>query len=1130
MTLLLVLAGTAQIWAQSTGQIGGTVKDTTGAVIPGAEIKATQTATGAVRIVTSSADGEFVLPNLPIGPYLLETTKQGFSKYVQSGLQLNVDSNPTIDITLKVGAASDQVTVEAAADSIETHSNNVGQVMDNQRVAEMPLNGRDPHELIFLAGMSQNPGGGAINTIRNYPTVTVSVAGGQGNGVGYQLDGSIYQDPYNNLSLPLPFPDALQEFKLETSALPAQYGYHSTATVNAVTKSGTNEYHGDLFEFLRNGDLNARDFFSASRDSIKRNQWGGVIGGRIIKDKLFFFGGYQRTSLRSDPADQTTYVPTAAMQAGNFTTFAAPTSAGGCQTKQYNLQNGTGGAVFPNNVIPASLLSPVTAKFIATLPAATTPCGLVQYGYVNKYDEDLPVAKVDWQKSDKQSIFVRFSEGNLNQASTFDGKNPISSNNFGVHDLDYQAVIGDTYLIGANMVNSFRLSGSRTNVAKVPDQYKNWADFGANYTPSPTGGETMVTTVSGGLGFNIGSTGNVPGQSHNGPNPSVTDDVTWVKGTHQIGFGGNVYHQMMNYWSGLNAVGSTQFTGAWTGGAAGAGSGLGMADLVLGQESAYSQGLTYGFYNRQWYISTYLQDSWKVTPRLTINYGVRWEPYTSQSSKYGQISVVSPSLFTAGYHSPVFTNAPAGIIFPGDPNYKCGNSYNCDDWHKFLPRLGIAYDPRGDGKTVIRAAFGEFEDRTHMFQENQSSFNAPFSDTIQAPAANIANPWGNYPGGNPIPFLSTQVGVGSAVKSAPFPLLGGFSQFPNAGFNPMYVEQWNLGIQHQFGTWIVTANYLGNHTVHMVSSQTINPAVYLGLGPCTLTTLNSLTGALQQTPESTCSTVADQAYRRQLFLQNPNQGKYIGGIGQALDSATASYNALFLSASHALSKGLTLNTNFTWSHCITDQYDQQTGNASGGASPPNNLQAYRGNCSPIDVRYSWIFNGVYTTPKMANKVANLLLSNWQIAPIIQIRSGQALNVTSGLDQALTTVAGQTPLQVLPNPYCATQNYTCWLNAAAYAQPALGTISPSRTYGSVYGPMLFQVNAALSRTFKLYEKQTIQLRAEAFNLPNTLNPNNPASTVVSSSLFGKINTDIAGSAAFGATGDYRIIQVAMKYVF
>ena len=1117
-------------WAQGTAQIGGVVKDASGAVIPGAEIKATQTATGAVRTTTSGADGGFVMPNLPIGPYQLEATKQGFSKYVQSGLQLNVDSNPTLDISLKVGASNDQVTVEAAADAIETHSNNVGEVVDNKRVAEMPLNGRDPHELIFLAGMSQNPGGGAINTVRNYPTVVVSVAGGQGNGVGYQLDGTIFQDPYNNLSLPLPFPDALQEFKLETSALPAQYGYHSTATVNAVTKSGTNEYHGDLFEFLRNGDLNARDYFSATRDSIKRNQWGGVIGGRIIKDKLFFFGGYQRTSLRSDPADQTSYVPTAAMLQGNFTNDAKPVSAGGCQTKQFNLSNGpnAGAAPFTNNVIPQSLISPVAAKFAATLPVSNDPCGLIQYGFVNKYDEDLPVAKIDWQKSEKHTIFGRFTEGNLNQASTYDGVNPLTVNSYGVHDLDYQLALGDTYLVGASIVNSFRLSASRTNIVKVPSNYKNWADFGSNYTPSPTGGESMNTTVSGGLGFLVGSSSSTPGQSHNGPNPSVADDITWIKGNHQIGFGGNIYRQQMNYWSGVNAIGSVTFTGQYTGGG-NAANGLGMADLLLGQEAGFSQGTTYGFYSRQYYASLYVQDSWKVTSRLTINYGVRWEPYLSIFLKHDQVENVSASLFAAGYKGSVFTNAPAGLVVGGDPHYPCGSSIDCNDWHKFLPRLGLAYDPKGDGKTVIRAAFGEFEDRGHMFMPNQGSFSPPFGDTVAAPAANIVNPWSNYPGGNPLPGLYQVVGVGAASKNAPFPYAGGFVNFPLDGYNPMYVEQWNLGIQHQFSNWMVTANYLGNHTVHMISSQAANPAVFLGTGACTLSTL-SAAGTIVQTPYSTCSTTANQNFRRVLFLQNPAQGAYYAGIGQQLDSGTASYEGAFVSASRSLSKGLTLNTNFTWSHCISDQYDQQTTQTGVGVSIPGNLAAYRGSCSPQDVRLSWIFNGVYTTPKMANRFATLLLGGWQIAPIIQIRSGQALNVLSGLDQALTTVAGQTPVQVAQDPYCAVKNYNCWLSPAAFAQPALGTYSPMRGYGAVSGPPLFQVNVALSRTFKIREKQSVQIRAEAFNLPNTLNPNNPASTAINSSLFGKINTDVAGSAAFSNSGDYRIVQLAAKFVF
>src|SRR5579864_6026547 len=259
----------AAVWAQ-TSQINGTIKDSSGLAISGAAIKATQTATGVVRTTTSGGDGGYVLPNLPIGPYLVEVTKEGFSKYAQTGIVLQVDTNPTVDVGMKVGAVSEQVTVEANAAQVETRTTAIGGVVDNRQIMEMPLNGRDAHELVFLAGMATNPGDGSMNSIRNYPTVVVSVAGGNGDGVSYLLDGSIWQDPYNSLSLPLPFPDALQEFKVETSAMPAQYGFHATATVNAVTKSGTNEFHGDLFEFVRNGDLNARDFFATKRDTLKQ--------------------------------------------------------------------------------------------------------------------------------------------------------------------------------------------------------------------------------------------------------------------------------------------------------------------------------------------------------------------------------------------------------------------------------------------------------------------------------------------------------------------------------------------------------------------------------------------------------------------------------------------------------------------------------------------------------------------------------------------------------------------------------------------------------------------------------------------------------------------------------------------
>ena len=291
-------------------------------------------------------------PNLPIGPYTLDITKDGFAKFVQNGIVLQVDSNPTIDASLKVGAVNDAVTVEADAGMVETHSTGIGTVIDNARVVELPLNGRDATQLIFLSGMATP---GTVPQLRNFPATSVSVAGGQGNGVSYQLDGSQMNDVASSLNLPLPFPDALQEFKVETSALPPQYGFHSAATVNAVTKAGTNGFHGDLFDFIRNGDFNARNYFALTRDSLKQNQWGGTIGGPVLKNKLFFFAGWQQRETRSNPPSTIAFVPTAAELQGDFSAVESPACNNGVQK---TLKSIAGVPVTGNNQIPASLIAP----------------------------------------------------------------------------------------------------------------------------------------------------------------------------------------------------------------------------------------------------------------------------------------------------------------------------------------------------------------------------------------------------------------------------------------------------------------------------------------------------------------------------------------------------------------------------------------------------------------------------------------------------------------------------------------------------------------------------------------------------------------------------------------------------
>src|SRR5712691_5768516 len=345
-------------WAQSTAQISGTVTDQSGAVLPGVEVTATQTDTGLTRSVVTNETGSYILPNLPIGPYRLEAGLPGFRTFAQTGIVLQVNGNPVVNVVLEVGQVAETVEVEANAALVETRSTGIGQVIDNVRVLELPLNARNVQQLIVLSGNAV--GGGVFGTNRGYPTDIISVAGGLNNGLTYLLDGASHNDPYTNFNFPLPFPDALQEFKVETSSVPAQYGQHSGGAVNAITKSGTNEFHGDLFEYVRNRVFNARNTFALQRDGLKRNQFGGVLGGPIIKNKLFFFGGDQATLVRSQPATIINFIPTPQMLGGDFTAIASSACNNG---RQITLR-----APFADNRINPALFSPVALNVVKQNP------------------------------------------------------------------------------------------------------------------------------------------------------------------------------------------------------------------------------------------------------------------------------------------------------------------------------------------------------------------------------------------------------------------------------------------------------------------------------------------------------------------------------------------------------------------------------------------------------------------------------------------------------------------------------------------------------------------------------------------------------------------------------------------
>ncbi len=1066
LSFVFALTAVSLFGQSGVSQITGTVRDAGGAVVPDAKVAVVQTATGLSRNVETGSDGSFIIPTLPVGAYRLTITKDGFTTFVQTGIVLQVDSNPVIDATLTLGSVTQEIQVQADAGMVETHSSGVGQVVDQQRVVELPLNGRNATQLIFVAGAATTAEAG-LNSNKNYPTVTISVAGGLSSSITYLLDGANHNDPFNNLNQPIPFPDALQEFKVETSALPAQYGYHAAAAVNAVTKSGTNGFHGDAFEFLRNGDLNARNFFAVSRDTLKRNQFGGTLGGPIRTNKLFFFLGYQGTIQRSDPTNGTAFVPTPTMLTGDFTAITSPTCNNGRQI--------TLNAPFVNNTISPSRFSPAALNLVKRLPTPINECGLVRFGTVSNSEEHLGLGRVDYQLSDKHTLFARYYIANLEQDSTYNNNNPLTITAPFVNANMQFFVLSDTYLFNANTISSFRASLNRGAIQKGSPPFFDAADLGVNMTPMVP--DFVVISATG--EFNAGSNAAPPGHVFT-TTTQVAEDISLIRGAHQIQFGVNWIKPVENVVINLATFGNFTFNGQATG--------LVLGDVLLGNLSTFQQANAGISYARQNYVGTYLQDSWRVTPRLSINAGVRWEPFFATQTAYGYVSHFDPALFAAGAHSATYPQAPAGVIFPGDKGFP-GKAPTSNKIADFAPRVGLVWDPNGNGRMTIRSSYGIFYDLPPSLFDYQFSLNPPWGDTITitSPKGLFDNPWLGTPSGNIFP---TQLGA-----NAIFPSGATYVNMP-LHVKPTYLEQWNVSVQRQLGNdWLVSASYIGNRTVHLWTSDQLNPAIYI--------------------PGN--STIGNTAARRLLTLEDPTQGPfYSGGIYQLDDGGVGSYNGLLASLQRRMAHGVTLLANYTWSHCLSVPVDSVLGTTANYMNPADRQQDY-GNCAPSDRRHILNLSAVGQTPRFSERWLNLLAGGWQTSAIVSAQSGNPINVTTGVDNALTGQSNQRP-NLIGNPIPASQSVNGWLSPAAFASPTAGT------YGNLginqfQGPGLLGVDVALSRIFAIRERGRLEFRAEAFNVLNRLNANNPTA-ILSSASFGKILT----------AADPRIMQLAMKFMF
>jgi hypothetical protein len=1080
MGVILTLLSPALAHAQAVANaaIRGAITDTTGAVVPGAQIKATQTNTGQVLTTVSNAEGSYVFPNLPVGPYTLQVTAQAFSNYLQSGIILQVADNVQINVQLQVGTVSQEMIVSANAAMVQTQDTTISEVVDQRRIIDLPLNGRQATDLILLSGgatVAPNAAG-RVATSHDYPTTSpVSVSGGQENGNNYLLDGGDHNDSHSNVNLPFPFPEALQEFSVQTNGVPARYGLHPGAVVNVVTKSGTNQIHGDLFEFVRNGDFNARNFFAPTQDSLRRNQYGATIGGAVRKDKLFLFSGFQETATRTAPPQSIAFVPTQATLNGDFSTI----ESAACQAnkKAVALVDPTNGQPFPNNFISPTRFSTPSMGLAKLIPVSSDPCGKLVYSIPSPSNEDQYIGRADWLQSSKNTIYGRYFLTDYTNPVIYTN-NLLTTTRSGLDERAQSVTIGDQFSISPTIVNAFHATFARlmSNRAVSP-QMPNPVSLGVNmFNFYPHFTDLSVTNY-----FAVGGGSNAPALF--GRNQfQYADDLDIVRGHHHFSFGGEFMAIQLEETNISLGNGEWTFNGSLTNG--------GLADFLLGRPSLLSNGNPVQTGLRQKYYALYGQDDIQVTKNLNVHVGVRWEPSVPEHDVYGRGNHFSMPAYLAGQTTSVYSNAPPGLLFHGDPGIPL--AYANGSYLDFAPRVGLAWDPTGSGKQSIRASYGVFFDAPESFTNADFAAGSPWGSTLAltAPAGGFANPYQGVPGGNPFPTPYPP------SKNAIFSQEGTYINLP-LNLHHMYMQQWNLSVERQLGgNWLASATYLGNRGVHLRSANEQDPAVYI--------------------PGN--STVANTNQRRLLYLLNPTAGVYYSTITLMDDGVNTFYNGLRLSLQHRFSHNFTLLSSYTYSHCEQNAETIANRNALGANyyQNPNNRDADHASCD-VDLRHNFVNSFVYESPKFANRGMNLILGNWQFSFLLTAHSGFLFNPTTGVDASLTSV-GQDRPNVVGNPYVRNTNSLVWINAAAFVPNAPGTYGDAG-YNSLQGPSFFDVDSNLTRFFQVREHQRFELRFEFFNVLNHVNFSNPVSNL-HSSAFGQIQ----------AASDPRILQFAAKYSF
>ncbi len=1012
-------------WAQATGQITGVVTDTSGGVVPGATIEVTNQATGFTRNAVTELDGVYTIPLLNPGIWEAKASLSGFRTTVRGGIEVVVNGTARVDLRLQIGAVAEQVVVEASAPLVETKNATLGVVIDQKKVVDLPLNGRNFTQLgTLIPGVVAPPSGlgGADGnaTPGGFGNVTggFNVNGMRNQSNNFLLDGSPNNDSFNTGFVLRPPPDAIEEFKILTHSYDAEYGRNAGSVVNVVTKSGTNDWRGGAWEFNRDASRQTTNYFATTKPALRQNQYGGSFGGPIEKNHAFFFGYYEGFNNRQGTTDNRV-VLSQVQRSGDFSGGAA-------------IRDPLTGLPFLGNVIPANRISPIATAILNQYIPLPNTAGNRAVRSPNVLDTREQFGlRADYRINDAHTLLARYMYGHTNNVNPLGGSNFSPAGNTAVATL--QDIMGsDTWVVRSNMINVARANLNRIDAKPNVTSGLDLSSLGFKYAGTSTTAAGLPSITLNGF-FTTGDA-QQPFASRTNNVFGVSDDLTWVTGRHSFKFGGEIRRDQIRVSYINRPNGDFTFNGQYSGNAA--------ADFLLGLPIQFRQGSgDPNLDGSSWTYALYGQDEYRVGSRLTLNYGVRYEVNQPFAESQNHLNAFHP-----GQQSTVIPNAPTGLVYPGDAGVPAGTYYT--DKNNVAPRLAAIWDASGDGRTSVRAAWGLFYDtlpgQGDFFQNG--TLAPPFQPLTQVDyPANIpfASPLG---GASPVGFPANLIFIGWGPD-----------------FTTPIVQHYNVSVQHQLGGyWGVEAGYVGSRGDHLPIFMEVNPT----------------TPILTPTP-----TVGPRLFPA-FSLVRPTFSVAQSWYDAFQTSARMRpWHGLNMLVSYTLSHAVDDVSGLNIGGESRPMLPVTIGNQ---ASIDAALAREKGDAL-FDARHRFVLSFGYELPRLtsSNAATRLTLGGWQVNGIIQGQTGFPLTAIEPNNISLTSLTNRPNMTCDPNAN-APQTVTQWFNTSCFQRltvAANGGQVGNEARNVIRGPGFARTDLSFFKNFAVTKTQQLQLRVEAFNLLN-----------------------------------------------